>query len=63
MSLTHRQFSPQGSDVNRPTVDEAVEMLDYDGNFDIEEFRRVLNADVESDEEEQDEYSDEMDRD
>ena len=49
--------------MNRPTVDEAVEMLDYDGNFDIEDFRRVLNDDVESDEEEQDEYSDEMDRD
>ena len=61
MSLTHRQFSPQGSVVNRPTVDEAGEMLDYDGNFRIEDFRRVLlNADVESDDEEE---NDEMSRD
>ena len=58
MSLTHRQFSPQGSVVNRPTVDEAGEMLDYDGNFRIEDFRERLSADVESDEED-----DEMDRD
>ena len=48
--------------MNRPTVEDG-NMLDYDGNFRIDDFRRVLNADVESDEEEQDEYSDEMDRD
>ena len=46
--------------MNRPTVDEDGEMLDYDGNFCIEYFRRVLNADVESDKEEE---NDEMGRD